>query len=141
MSDAASGSTKPKYVDRAAARRVALGVSDELQHGQNTKKRKLEGPEPPKPEPVAPNKDGLEESNAGRKMLEKMVGRTADDPISRQDGADPERVRRAGRREAASELKVPDESIRSKPPNSSAARASARQKVRQDSFSRGLVVD
>ncbi|GAA6023535.1 hypothetical protein JCM8202_002669 [Rhodotorula sphaerocarpa] len=72
MSDAASGSTKPKYVDRAAARRVALGVSDELQHGQNTKKRKLEGPEPPKPEPVAPNKDGLEESNAGRKMLEKM---------------------------------------------------------------------
>ncbi|GAA5983876.1 hypothetical protein JCM10908_005959 [Rhodotorula pacifica] len=67
-----STSSKPKYVDRAAARRVALGKSDEPQHGQNQKKRKFEGPEPPKPTPAAPNKDGLEESNAGRKMLEKM---------------------------------------------------------------------
>ena len=68
-------STKPKYVDRAAARRVALGKSDEPQPGQNQnqKKRKFEAPEPPKPTPAAPNKDGLEESNAGRKMLEKMV--------------------------------------------------------------------
>ncbi|KAG0662138.1 hypothetical protein C6P46_003531 [Rhodotorula mucilaginosa] len=67
-----SSSTKPKYVDRAAARRVALGKSEELQPGQNQKKRKFEAPEPPKPTPAAPNKDGLEESNAGRKMLEKM---------------------------------------------------------------------
>ncbi|POY75100.1 hypothetical protein BMF94_1730 [Rhodotorula taiwanensis] len=69
-----ASSSKPKYIDRAAARRVALGRSDEPQPGQNNKKRKLEGPEPPKPTPAAPNKDGLEESNAGRKMLEKMVG-------------------------------------------------------------------
>ena len=70
-----SSTNKPKYVDRAAARRVALGKSDEPQPGQNQnqKKRKFEAPEPPKPTPVAPNKDGLEESNAGRKMLEKMV--------------------------------------------------------------------
>jgi hypothetical protein len=71
-----SSSTKPKYVDRAAARRVALGKSEELQPGQNQKKRKFEAPEPPKPTPAAPNKDGLEESNAGRKMLEKMVRAT-----------------------------------------------------------------
>ena len=69
----ADSSTKPKYVDRAAARRVALGKSEEPQPGQNQKKRKFEAPEPPKPTPAAPNKDGLEESNAGRKMLEKMV--------------------------------------------------------------------
>ena len=71
-----SSSNKPKYVDRAAARRVALGKSEEPQPGQNQKKRKFEAPEPPKPTPAAPNKDGLEESNAGRKMLEKMVRAT-----------------------------------------------------------------
>lgn len=71
---ATDSSSKPKYVDRAAARRIALGKSDEPpQKGQNQKKRKFEGPEPPKPTPAAPNKDGLEESNAGRKLLEKMV--------------------------------------------------------------------
>ncbi|KAL7339517.1 RNA-directed RNA polymerase 2 [Rhodotorula toruloides] len=64
-------SSKPKYVDRAAARREALGASDGPEHGQG-KKRKFDGPEPPKPLPPGPNKDGLEESNAGRKMLEKM---------------------------------------------------------------------
>ncbi|GEM09998.1 RNA-directed RNA polymerase 2 [Rhodotorula toruloides] len=74
---AASASTssnsfsKPKYVDRAAARREALGASDGTEHGQG-KKRKFDGPEPSKPLPPGPNKDGLEESNAGRKMLEKM---------------------------------------------------------------------
>lgn len=67
-----SSSSKPKYVDRAAARREALGPSDGLEHGQG-KKRKFDGPEPPKPLPPGPNKDGLEEGNAGRKMLEKMV--------------------------------------------------------------------
>lgn len=41
--------------------------------GAGAKKRKFDGPEPPAPAPAAPNKDGLEESNAGRKMLEKMV--------------------------------------------------------------------
>ncbi|GAA5843611.1 hypothetical protein JCM9279_000807 [Rhodotorula babjevae] len=70
---AASAPTKPKYVDRAAARRDVHGAIDEGPvGGAGAKKRKFDGPEPPAPAPAAPNKDGLEESNAGRKMLEKM---------------------------------------------------------------------
>lgn len=79
---AASASTepaaphKPKYVDRAAARREALGQDDS--HGPGGagagKKRKFDGPEKEeKAVVVPPNQNGLEESNAGRKMLEKMV--------------------------------------------------------------------
>ncbi|GJN90911.1 hypothetical protein Rhopal_003925-T1 [Rhodotorula paludigena] len=78
---AASASTepaapsKPKYVDRAAARREALGQDDS--HGLGGagagKKRKFDGPEKEdKAVVVPPNQNGLEESNAGRKMLEKM---------------------------------------------------------------------
>ncbi|GAA6039432.1 hypothetical protein JCM8097_009543 [Rhodosporidiobolus ruineniae] len=70
-SSAASDATKPKYVDRAAARREALGQSDHPEDGRGGKKKKFDGPEAPKPV-EQPNKDGLEESNAGRKMLEKM---------------------------------------------------------------------
>ncbi|GAA5896834.1 hypothetical protein JCM8208_007103 [Rhodotorula glutinis] len=70
---AAASQAKPKYVDRAAARRDVHGAIDEGPvAGSSGKKRKFDGPEPPAPAPAAPNKDGLEESNAGRKMLEKM---------------------------------------------------------------------
>ncbi|GAA5945160.1 hypothetical protein JCM3775_004875 [Rhodotorula graminis] len=70
---AAAAPTKPKYVDRAAARRDVHGAIDEGPvAGPGGKKRKFDGPEPPAPAPAAPNKDGLEQSNAGRKMLEKM---------------------------------------------------------------------
>ncbi|BGP16678.1 hypothetical protein JCM10213v2_004680 [Rhodosporidiobolus nylandii] len=69
----ASADSKPKYVDRAAARREALGQSDHPDaKGANGGRKKIEGPEPPAKVGEAPNKDGLEESNAGRKMLEKM---------------------------------------------------------------------
>jgi hypothetical protein len=62
---------KPKYVDRAAARREALGQNDE-DHGGGKGKKKFAAPvKEPSPDP--PNQDGLEVSNAGRKMLEKMV--------------------------------------------------------------------
>lgn len=73
-SAAPAPAAKPKYVDRAAARRDVHGAIEEGPvGGAGAKKRKFDGPEPPAPAPAAPNKDGLEESNAGRKMLEKMV--------------------------------------------------------------------
>ncbi|GAA5967740.1 hypothetical protein JCM11641_005751 [Rhodosporidiobolus odoratus] len=65
----ATAASKPKYVDRAAARREALGESDEPVRGKG--KKRFEAPEAPKPV-EQPNKDGLEESNKGLKMLEKM---------------------------------------------------------------------
>lgn len=39
------------------------------------KRRKLaaDGPPPPAPPPVQPNKNGIEDTNVGAKMLEKMV--------------------------------------------------------------------
>ncbi|GAA5857770.1 hypothetical protein JCM1840_000901 [Sporobolomyces johnsonii] len=68
---AATVSTQqPKYVDRAAARRETYSQPDHPEPPQ--KRKKFEAPEAPKPAPEAPNKDGLEESNAGLKMLEKM---------------------------------------------------------------------
>lgn len=62
--------SKPKYVDRAAARREALGQNDADHGGKGKKKGAIPVREP---SPEQPNQDGLEESNAGRKMLEKMV--------------------------------------------------------------------
>ncbi|GAA6048600.1 hypothetical protein JCM3770_002049 [Rhodotorula araucariae] len=69
---AVAAPAKPKYVDRAAARREVHGATEDGPAGPGAKKRKFDGPEPPLPAGEAPNKDGLEESNAGRKMLEKM---------------------------------------------------------------------
>ncbi|GAA5865778.1 hypothetical protein JCM8547_002774 [Rhodosporidiobolus lusitaniae] len=65
------GDMRPKYVDRAAARREALGQSDHPEAKKGGKK-KFDGPEASAvtKEPV---KNQLEEeNNAGRKMLEKM---------------------------------------------------------------------
>ncbi|GAA5937958.1 hypothetical protein JCM1841_005036 [Sporobolomyces salmonicolor] len=61
---------QPKYVDRAAARRETYSQPDHPEPPQ--KRKKFDAPETPKPAPEAPNKGGLEESNAGLKMLEKM---------------------------------------------------------------------
>lgn len=62
---------QPKYVDRAAARRSAYNQSDHPE--PPSKRKKFEAPEAPTPVAEAPNKDGLEETNTGMKMLEKMV--------------------------------------------------------------------
>ncbi|GAA5999860.1 hypothetical protein JCM10207_005943 [Rhodosporidiobolus poonsookiae] len=70
-STSSAADTKPKYVDRAAARREALGQSEHPETGNGKGKKKFEAPERAKL-PEQPNKDGLDESNAGRKMLEKM---------------------------------------------------------------------
>ncbi|GAA5913667.1 uncharacterized protein JCM6883_004044 [Sporobolomyces salmoneus] len=61
---------QPKYVDRAAVRRSTYNQSDHPE--PPSKRKKFEAPEAPAPPPEAPNKDGLEETNAGMKMLEKM---------------------------------------------------------------------
>ncbi|GAA5874348.1 hypothetical protein JCM16303_005821 [Sporobolomyces ruberrimus] len=61
---------QPKYVDRAAVRRSTYNQSDHPE--PPTKRKKFEAPEAPTPVAEAPNKDGLEETNAGMKMLEKM---------------------------------------------------------------------
>ncbi|GAA5939364.1 uncharacterized protein JCM15063_004499 [Sporobolomyces koalae] len=66
----ASNAEQPKYVDRAAARRSTYNQADHPE--PPTKRKKFDAPEPPAPVPEAPNKDGLEETNAGMKMLEKM---------------------------------------------------------------------
>lgn len=65
-------SNAPQYVDRAAARREALGQPD---HPVHQKKRKFEGPAPPAQKVEQPNRANveIEESNVGSKMLEKMV--------------------------------------------------------------------
>lgn len=67
----AAGSTSPKYVDRAAARREAFAQPE---HPVGDKKRKFEGPPPREPAaPARPANQAIEESNVGSKMLEKMV--------------------------------------------------------------------
>ncbi|ORY84110.1 hypothetical protein BCR35DRAFT_324803 [Leucosporidium creatinivorum] len=70
-STSTSTSNGPQYVDRAAARREALGQPD---HPVHQKKRKFEGPAPPAPKVEQPNRANveIEESNVGSKMLEKM---------------------------------------------------------------------
>ncbi|GAA5820695.1 hypothetical protein JCM11251_003115 [Rhodosporidiobolus azoricus] len=71
-SAAAAEASKPKYVDRAAARREALGQSDLPDPLGGKGKKKFEAP-PMREEVEAPSKNTLEdEGNAGRKMLEKM---------------------------------------------------------------------
>lgn len=72
---AETSTSAPQYVDRAAARREAFNQPDHPKHQQ--KKRKFEGPAPPAPAPVEPNRASvaIEESNVGSKMLEKMVSR------------------------------------------------------------------
>ncbi|GAA5902601.1 hypothetical protein JCM6882_009329 [Rhodosporidiobolus microsporus] len=71
-SSAAEASAKPKYVDRAAARREALGQSDLPDpHGGKGKKR-FDAPQA-EAAVEAPSQNTLEdEENAGRKLLEKM---------------------------------------------------------------------
>ncbi|GAA5979661.1 hypothetical protein JCM5350_003801 [Sporobolomyces pararoseus] len=69
-STSSSSTEQPKYVDRAAVRRQTYNQSDHPE--PPTKKKKFDAPEPRAPTPEAPNKDGLEETNAGMKMLEKM---------------------------------------------------------------------
>lgn len=64
-------SSTPKYIDRAAARREALGQPD---HPAPEKKRRFEGPPPREPPaPPRPANVAIEETNVGSKMLEKMV--------------------------------------------------------------------
>ncbi|KAM0752948.1 hypothetical protein T439DRAFT_378702 [Meredithblackwellia eburnea MCA 4105] len=64
-------SATPKYVDRAAARREAFNQPDHPM--PDPKRRKVDNlPPPPPPPPVQPNKNGIEGSNVGAKMLEKM---------------------------------------------------------------------
>ncbi|KAM0791595.1 hypothetical protein ACM66B_006038 [Microbotryomycetes sp. NB124-2] len=66
----------PKYVDRAAQRREALGQSDHPASGSDSKKRKFDGPLPVSsqgPSSVAKKTtEAIEESNVGSKMLAKM---------------------------------------------------------------------
>ncbi|KAK4047161.1 hypothetical protein OIV83_005613 [Microbotryomycetes sp. JL201] len=63
----------PKYVDRAAQRREALGQSDHPGM-TDSKKRKFDGPAPPSQPSSVPKKttEAIEESNVGSKMLAKM---------------------------------------------------------------------
>jgi len=70
-SSSSSSTEQPKYVDRAAVRRSTYNQSDHPE--PPSKRKKFDAPEPPAPTPEAPNKDGLEETNTGMKMLEKMV--------------------------------------------------------------------
>lgn len=70
---------QPKYFDRAAARRSTYNQADHPE--PPTKRKKFDGPEPPAPIPEAPNKDGLDESNTGMKMLEKMVSFNSSDLV------------------------------------------------------------
>lgn len=60
------------YRDRAAERRIALNQPDKPVSNQpNFKRVKVEATSAPEPAPpVQPNKEGIEESNIGRKMLE-----------------------------------------------------------------------
>lgn len=70
---AAKAKLQPLYRDRAAERRVALNQPDKPVAGQsNFKRLKVDAPPPqvPEPPPVQPNKEGIEENNIGRKMLE-----------------------------------------------------------------------
>lgn len=61
----------PAYRDRAAERRIALNQPDKPVRDQpNFKRVKVEAPPAPEPPPEQPNKEGIEESNIGRKMLE-----------------------------------------------------------------------
>ncbi|KAI5481851.1 RNA-binding protein [Pseudohyphozyma bogoriensis] len=68
---AAAADSAPKYIDRAAARREAFNQPDHPVP-ESKKRKAIEDPAPPPPPPVQPNKNGIEETNVGAKMLEKM---------------------------------------------------------------------
>ncbi|KAG0149793.1 hypothetical protein CROQUDRAFT_653065 [Cronartium quercuum f. sp. fusiforme G11] len=62
-----------KYTDRAAARREIYGQPDiPQQHDTNNKKARYEPPPLPIQSPIQPDKDGIQSSNVGSKMLAKM---------------------------------------------------------------------
>ncbi|KAI8452906.1 hypothetical protein BY996DRAFT_4583894, partial [Phakopsora pachyrhizi] len=63
----------PKYTDRAAARREVYGQPDapDSDKHQAKKARYEPAPLPPQP-PAQPDKDGIQSTNVGSKMLEKM---------------------------------------------------------------------
>ena len=80
---------QPKYVDRAAARREAFNQPHKPKEARWQPPWKLQQqqqaasappPPPPPPPTVQPNKDGIQESNVGSKLLEKMV--SASRPLS-----------------------------------------------------------
>ncbi|SCV72033.1 BQ2448_4727 [Microbotryum intermedium] len=60
----------PRYIDRAAARREHFHQPDKPERESKEKKR-FEGP-PPREELVQPNNEGIQDTNVGSKMLEKM---------------------------------------------------------------------
>ena len=76
-----STSTDPApaaYVDRSAKRREAFNQPEtpkvSSSSTRSSSKRSLPAPPPP-PVVIRPNQDGIEASNVGSKMLEKMVSR------------------------------------------------------------------
>lgn len=113
----------PKYVDRAAARREAFHQTDKP---KNEKRKKFEGPPPPAVT-EQPNKDGIEESNVGSKMLEKMVRSAYRSPW--YVAADIN-LCRAGRRVLGSERRARASSILCKPLSSLKELVSDLQRVR-----------
>lgn len=68
-------SEAPKYVDRAAARREAFNQPEQPTREGYKKKIVINttGEAKNKAVPVVDARDGIEESNVGSKMLEKMV--------------------------------------------------------------------
>lgn len=74
MASASTSATlAPKYVDRAAARREVFNQPDHPVPEAKRRKIAVDGPLAPAPPPEQPNRNGIEESNVGAKMLEKMV--------------------------------------------------------------------
>lgn len=70
---AAKARLQPWYRDRAAERRIALNQPDKpISESGSFKRVKVDAPPPAaqEPPPVQPNKEGIEASNIGRKMLE-----------------------------------------------------------------------
>ncbi|KAK4705775.1 hypothetical protein P7C70_g438, partial [Phenoliferia sp. Uapishka_3] len=67
-----TGTAAPQYVDRAAARRQVHHQPDHPVPEAKRRKLAADGPPPPPPPPEQPNKNGIEESNVGAKMLQKM---------------------------------------------------------------------
>ena len=66
--------SEPHYRDRAAERRIALGQPEmplpDSRFNPNKRPRYEAGPPPPPPPPVQPNRDGIEDSNVGHRMLQ-----------------------------------------------------------------------
>ncbi|SCZ88460.1 BZ3500_MvSof-1268-A1-R1_Chr2-1g04424 [Microbotryum saponariae] len=66
----ADAAKSPQYIDRAAARREHFHQPEKPER-ETREKKKFEGP-PPREELVQPNNDGIQDTNVGSKMLEKM---------------------------------------------------------------------